>query len=84
MTIEPARLCGLDKSHSLGALTKGGPADVTIIDPDLEWTVTEAELAGRSRNTPFMGWRLRGRAVATMVGGHLRMQRPGHRAAAGA
>ncbi len=84
MTIEPARLCGLDKSHGLGALTKGGPADVTIIDPGLEWTVTEAELAGRSRNTPFMGWTLRGRAVATMVGGHLRMQRLGHRAAAGA
>src|SRR5690606_11873753 len=83
LTIEPARLCGLDlPAHGLGALAKGSPADVTIIDPNLNWTVTEADLAGRSRNTPFIGVTLRGRAVTTIVGGQLRMQRLGHRAAA--
>lgn len=75
LTIEPARLCGLD-SRGLGALRVGGPADVTVIDPDLEWTITPEELKGKSRNSPFFGWKVKGRAVLTVVGGRLRMQRP--------
>ncbi len=72
MTIEPARLCGLE---GLGRLRPGGSADITLIDPDMEWTLTRDQLAGRSTNTPFLGRRLRGRAVATMVGGQVRMAR---------
>ncbi len=68
MTVEPARLCGLD-ARGLGMLKVGGPADVTVIDPDAEWTVRAAEFAGPSKNTPFDGRRVRGRAVATIVGG---------------
>jgi dihydroorotase len=74
MTIEPARLCGLDRA-GLGMLTAGGPADVTVIDPDQEWTIRLEELAGKSRNTPFLGRRVRGRAVLTLVGGQVRHER---------
>jgi dihydroorotase len=71
MTLEPAVLCGLDKL-GLGALTQGGPADLTLIDPDREWTITREELAGRSSNTPFLGRSLKGRAVLTLVAGRVR------------
>lgn len=73
MTIEPARLCGLDApgggGGGLGRLRVGGPADVTVIDPDVEWTIRADQLASRSRNTPFDGRKVRGRAVAVVVGG---------------
>lgn len=71
MTIEPARLCGLDQ-RGLGTLAVGGPGDVTVIDPELEWTIGAADLVGKSRNTPFLGRRVKGRAVATIVAGDLR------------
>jgi dihydroorotase len=64
-TVEPARLLGLDR----GTLGPGVPADVTLIDPDLEWTVDKDASFSRSRNTPFHGWELKGRAVRTIVAG---------------
>lgn len=72
MTIEPARLCGLD-AMGLGHLKVGGPGDVTVIDPDAEWTIRAGEFESRSRNTPFEGRRVRGRAVAVVVGGEVRL-----------
>ncbi|MEZ6235400.1 MAG: dihydroorotase [Phycisphaerales bacterium] len=74
MTIEPARLCGLD-TRGLGTLVVGGPADVTLIDPNLAWTIDAADLAGKSRNTPFLGRRVKGRSVLAMVGGQVRHER---------
>jgi dihydroorotase len=65
LTIEPARLLRLDR----GTLSTGAPADVTLIDPDLEWTVDAATFQSRSANTPFNGWDLKGRAVRTIVAG---------------
>ena len=65
LTLEPARLLGLDR----GTLSVGAPADVTLIDPDLEWTVDRDASFSRSRNTPFDRWELKGRAVRTIVGG---------------
>lgn len=67
LTVNPARLLGLD----LGALAEGAPGDVTVIDPDLEWTVDRETFLSRGRNTPFHGWKLKGRAVATVVGGKI-------------
>jgi dihydroorotase len=64
-TAEPARLLGLDR----GTLSVGAPADVTLINPDLEWTVDKEQSFSRSRNTPFHGWELKGRAVRTIVSG---------------
>ncbi len=65
LTINPARLLKLDR----GTLSVGRPADVTLIDPGLEWTVQPEKSASRSRNTPFGGWQLKGRAVRTIVSG---------------
>jgi dihydroorotase len=64
-TSNPAKLLGLDR----GTLSVGAPGDVTIIDPDLEWTVDKEQSASRSRNTPFHGWELKGRAMRTIVAG---------------
>lgn len=64
-TLEPARLLGLDR----GTLRPGAPGDVTIIDPDLEWTFDKEAGFSLSRNTPFHGWELKGRAVRTIVAG---------------
>ena len=52
-----------------GTLAPGSPADVTIFDPNREWTVDSHRFKSKSRNTPFGGWRLRGAVVATIVGG---------------
>ncbi len=73
LTVNPARLCGLD-AMGLGRLTIGGPADVTIIDPDSAWTIRADDLVGLSRNMPYEGWEVRGRARATIVGGRIAHQ----------
>jgi dihydroorotase len=64
-TANPARLLNL---HA-GTLSLGKDADVTLIDPDVEWTFRAAESQSLSRNTPFDGWKLKGRAVRTIVRG---------------
>src|SRR6058998_2067493 len=64
-TVEPARLLKIDA----GTLSIGARADLTLIDPDLEWTVDASSFESLSRNTPFNGWKLKGRAVRTIVGG---------------
>lgn len=74
LTIEPARLCGLD-ARGLGVLAVGGPADVTLIDPNQSWTVSAADLVGQSRNTPFLGRRVKGRSLVTIVSGEVRHER---------
>jgi len=65
LTVEPARLLRLDR----GTLSAGAPGDVTVMDPDLEWTVDAGAFQSRSANTPFHGRELKGRAVRTIVGG---------------
>ncbi|HEY1718561.1 MAG TPA: dihydroorotase [Verrucomicrobiae bacterium] len=64
-TVNPARLLNLPK----GTLSVGADADVTIFDPDCEWIFCAEESASKSRNSPFNGWKLKGKAVATIVGG---------------
>jgi len=64
-TEEPAKLLKIDA----GTLSVGATADVTLIDPQLEWTVRAGEFQSASHNTPFNGWKLKGRAVRTIVGG---------------
>jgi len=64
-TSEPARLLKLDR----GTLATGAPADVTLIDPGLEWTFDKNESLSLSHNTPFHGHTWTGRAVRTIVGG---------------
>jgi dihydroorotase len=64
-TVNPARLLKLNK----GTLTVGADADVTVFDPDREWIFERAATASKSSNSPFFGWKLKGRAVAAIVGG---------------
>ncbi|PYI94422.1 MAG: dihydroorotase [Verrucomicrobia bacterium] len=64
-TVNPARLLGIEA----GTLSVDRAADVTLIDPELEWTVDAAAFQSMSRNTPFDGWKLKGRAVRTIVDG---------------
>jgi len=52
-----------------GTLSIGARADVTLIDPDLEWIVDIDNFQSLSRNSPFHGWKVKGRAVRTIVGG---------------
>ncbi|MGA2247853.1 MAG: dihydroorotase [Verrucomicrobiota bacterium] len=64
-TVNPARLLNLSK----GTLGVGADADVTVIDPEREWVLPREDSASKSRNSPFFGWPLKGRAVATIVAG---------------
>ena len=66
-TVNPARLLNLSK----GTLSPGADADVTVLDADREWVFRREESASKSKNSPFLGWPLKGRAVATVVGGRL-------------
>ena len=54
-----------------GTLVKGSVADITVLDPDDEWTVDAALGRSKSRNTPFADWTMRGRARVTIVGGRI-------------
>jgi len=71
LTINPARLCDLD-GRGLGKLAVGGPADVTIINPNSPWTIVPSSLAGQSSNTPFVGRTVKARVTHTFVGGELK------------
>ena len=62
----PARILRLTDR---GSLTAGYRADITILDPDLEWTYINSESRSKSRNSPFDGRKFRGCVVATIVGG---------------
>lgn len=79
LTVAPAQLLGIDK----GTLKPGADADVTIIDPEARWTIDSAAFRSKSRNTPYHGWDVRGRAHTVIVGGEVRytlggiVQRPG-------
>jgi dihydroorotase len=66
-TVAPARLLRLSK----GTLSAGADADVTVFDPQVEWVFDRGDCAGKSTNTPFAGWRLKGRPVATLVAGRV-------------
>ncbi len=65
LTCNPARILGIDK----GTLRPGADADVTIIDPHLTWTIDANRFRSKSRNCPFHGKQVRGRAIQTIVGG---------------
>lgn len=66
-TTEPARLIG----RRVPTLAHGAPADLVLLDLDAEWTVKASEFASKSRNTPFDGWSLIGRATKTFCDGRL-------------
>ena len=64
MSTNPAKILGLN----IG-ITAGNPADITIIDPDILYKIDSSRFKSLSRNTPFDGWNMKGKAILTMVGG---------------
>jgi dihydroorotase len=63
----PAAILGIPG----GTVDVGAAADLTLVDPERRWKVAARSFKSKSRNTPFEGWELTGRAVAVLVGGRL-------------
>lgn len=70
MSYEPAKVFKLDA----GTLTVGKNADITVIDPELSWTVDDSKFYTRGSHSPFVGRKLKGKAVLTVVDGKIVMQ----------
>jgi dihydroorotase len=68
LSAAPARILSL---QGKGSLSPGADADVTVIDPDLEWEFRKEDVLSKSVNSPFLGWSMRGRAVLTLCGGRI-------------
>ena len=67
MSCNPARILGLP----CGTLESGHPADVVIIDPNEEYTIDRNSFASKGRNTPFDGWKVKGKVKYTICGGRV-------------
>lgn len=67
LTTEPARVFGLSR----GSLTPGAEADVVVVDPQKTWEVDPDRFRSKSRNTPFAGWKVKGRVHITIVAGQV-------------
>ena len=70
MTVQPAGIIGIDK----GTLGKGKQADITIIDPEKEYTIDTNTFRSKSRNCPYNGWKVKGKVEKTIVGGEIRFE----------
>jgi dihydroorotase len=70
LTIEPARIIG-SRYGNLATLKVGAPADITILNPDMEWLLDPRAFASKGRNTPLAGSVLKGKVVATIAHGRL-------------
>lgn len=68
MSCSPARILKVPG----GTLERGSVADITVISPDRKWTVKVDGFRSKSRNCPFNGWELKGKAVVTIVGGEIK------------
>jgi len=67
LSTAPAKIFGLSK----GTLAVGVDADVAIVDQQEQWEVDPAKFRSKSRNTPFAGWKVKGRVTTTIVGGRV-------------
>lgn len=67
LTVNPARVLRLPA----GGLAAGSVADLTVVDPEWEWTLRRGALHSKSKNTPFDGWTMKGAARTTVVGGRI-------------
>lgn len=70
LTYKPAQVLGVEK----GRLGVGDRADVTILDPDAEWTIDAHKFFSKSRNCPYHGWTVKGKVLYTLVAGEVRYQ----------
>lgn len=67
LTLAPAKILNLQK----GTLKVGADADLIVVDPRVEWIVDASQFASKSRNTPFNGWKLKGKVTHTIVAGKI-------------
>ncbi len=67
LTSQPAKIIDIDR----GTLAVGAVADITVIDPQLEWAFTAEGLHSKSKNSPFIGWTMKGAAVKTLLAGKI-------------
>jgi dihydroorotase len=67
VTINPAAILGIDG----GSIKKGGRADITIVDPDKIWILTEDMIVSKSKNSPFFGWKFKGAVETTIASGRI-------------
>lgn len=67
MSCNPSNILGLNR----GTLKAGAIADITVIDPAAQWTVDADKLASKSKNSPFLGWNVKGAAACTVLGGRV-------------
>ena len=68
MSLNPARILKLPK----GTLETGADADITVINPQLNWMVNVKTFCSKGKNSPFHGWKMRGKAALTIVGGEIK------------
>ncbi len=67
MSCNPSNILGLHR----GTLKAGSVADITVIDPATEWTVEADKLASKSKNSPLLGWKVKGAAACTVLAGRV-------------
>ena len=71
MTIAPAKIIGVDKGH----LSIGADADIAIFDLNAEWVVDEKKFLSKGKNSPFIGKKLTGKAMYTIIDGAVRFEK---------
>ena len=74
ITADPARVLGIalgSLQGSVGQLAVGGLADVCVLSDQCHWRVTDTSLRSQGKSTPFSGYELPGRVLATVVGGNV-------------
>jgi dihydroorotase len=71
MSAAPAKAFDLMDQYGDGKIAEGNPADITIINPSEEWIVDRRKFASKGTNTPFDGWKLRGRVKWTICEGEI-------------
>ncbi len=69
LTCEPAKVIG--RNGELGTLKAGAPANITILDPDREWIVDSRNFASKGKNTPYDGYKFKGKVMATIANGRM-------------
>jgi len=69
LTCEPAKVIG--RNGELGTLKAGAPANITILDPDREWIVDSRNFASKGKNTPYDGYKFKGKVMATIANGRI-------------
>ncbi len=65
MSLNPAGIIQVDRGH----LSEGAVADVTVFDAGIEWVTEKEKFESKSKNSPFLGWKMKGRATDVFVGG---------------